>query len=190
MEVMLLQGDTIIEPTSGNTGIGLALAAAVKGYRCVIVLPEKMSSEKVISFKQEVASVDNGGLLSLISYVDDGGLLSLMVQLFIKRWQRCDPWAPRSSALQPRPLGIPRNPTFPSLRSCSRRFQTQSSSTRLILHWRRCLNAKMIFLILVFGQLVASVYFGLRSPISNPRPHIGASQFPPCAVFPNPEKYS
>ncbi|XP_011385121.1 cystathionine beta-synthase-like, partial [Pteropus vampyrus] len=44
---VLQPGDTIIEPTSGNTGIGLALAAAVKGYRCVIVMPEKMSTEKV-----------------------------------------------------------------------------------------------------------------------------------------------
>jgi len=48
---MLKPGDTIIEPTSGNTGIGLALAAAVKGYRCIIVLPEKMSSEKVATLR-------------------------------------------------------------------------------------------------------------------------------------------
>lgn len=45
------EGDTIIEPTSGNTGIGLALACAVRGYRCIIVLPEKMSQEKIAVLK-------------------------------------------------------------------------------------------------------------------------------------------
>ena len=43
---LLKPGGTVVEPTSGNTGAGLALAAAVKGYRCICVMPEKASKEK------------------------------------------------------------------------------------------------------------------------------------------------
>src|SRR5581483_11334317 len=48
---------TIIEATAGNTGVGLAMAAAVKGYRCIFVLPDKMSSEKVNLLKAYGAEV-------------------------------------------------------------------------------------------------------------------------------------
>ena len=43
----LKPGGTIVEPTSGNTGAGLAIVAALKGYRCVFVMPDKMSQEKI-----------------------------------------------------------------------------------------------------------------------------------------------
>src|ERR1700678_3833761 len=53
----LRPGGTIIEATAGNTGVGLAMMAAVKGYRCIFVLPDKMSSEKVALLKAYGAEV-------------------------------------------------------------------------------------------------------------------------------------
>jgi cystathionine beta-synthase len=44
---LLLPGGTIVEPTSGNTGVGLAIVAAQRGYRCIFVMSDKMSAEKV-----------------------------------------------------------------------------------------------------------------------------------------------
>ncbi len=43
----LKPGGTIVESTSGNTGMGLAIVAAIKGYRCIFVMPDKMSNEKI-----------------------------------------------------------------------------------------------------------------------------------------------
>src|SRR5215210_5669504 len=45
-EELLEPGGTVVEPTSGNTGAGLALAAAIRGYRCICVMPDKVSKEK------------------------------------------------------------------------------------------------------------------------------------------------
>jgi cystathionine beta-synthase len=46
-EGKLLPGGTLVEPTSGNTGVGLAIVAARRGYRCIFVMPDKMSTEKI-----------------------------------------------------------------------------------------------------------------------------------------------
>ena len=53
----LKPGGTIVEPTSGNTGVGLAIAAALKGYRCIFVMPDKMSQEKISMLRAYGAEV-------------------------------------------------------------------------------------------------------------------------------------
>ena len=53
----LRPGGTIVEPTSGNTGVGLAIAAAIKGYRCIFVMPDKMSQEKIATLRAFGAEV-------------------------------------------------------------------------------------------------------------------------------------
>src|SRR5688500_4209233 len=53
----LKPGGTIVEPTSGNTGHGLAIAAAIRGYRCIFVMPDKMSQEKVALLRAYGAEV-------------------------------------------------------------------------------------------------------------------------------------
>src|SRR5512133_3139763 len=54
---LLRKGGTIVENTSGNTGVGIAIAAAVKGYRCIFTMPDKMSKEKQDTLKAFGAQV-------------------------------------------------------------------------------------------------------------------------------------
>jgi len=54
---LIQPGGTIVEGTSGNTGVGLAIAAAIKGYKCVFVLPDKMSDEKIRNLRAFGAKV-------------------------------------------------------------------------------------------------------------------------------------
>ena len=56
-EGLLKPGGTLVESTSGNTGLGLAMAAAAKGYRCIFTIPDKMSQEKIDMLKAYGAEV-------------------------------------------------------------------------------------------------------------------------------------
>ncbi|KAI4495492.1 hypothetical protein M0802_008706 [Mischocyttarus mexicanus] len=111
---ILKSGSTIIEPTSGNTGIGLAMAAAIKGYRCIIVMPEKMSNEKVlilralgaeiirtpteaawdspeshISIAQKIQKeIPNSVILD--QYTNSGNPLAHYDQTAMEIWKQCD----------------------------------------------------------------------------------------------------
>jgi cysteine synthase len=62
---------TIVEGTAGNTGVGLALLAGARGYRCVVVLPEKMAVDKRVALRQlgaEVIITKNGGLTNPVNF--------------------------------------------------------------------------------------------------------------------------
>jgi cystathionine beta-synthase len=56
-EGLLRPGGTIVEPTSGNTGVGLAMAAVLRGYRCIFTMPDKMSAEKIALLRAYGAEV-------------------------------------------------------------------------------------------------------------------------------------
>ncbi len=67
----LKPGGTIVEPTSGNTGAALAMAAAIKGYRCILVMPDKMAPEKFAllrAYGAETVTVPNVGANDPESY--------------------------------------------------------------------------------------------------------------------------
>ncbi|XP_033325575.2 cystathionine beta-synthase isoform X1 [Megalopta genalis] len=111
---LLKPGYTIIEPTSGNTGIGLAMAAAVKGYKCIIVMPEKMSDEKVNTLKILGATIvrtpteaswdspeshinvakklekEIPNSIVLDQYINSGNPLAHYDQTALEIWKQCD----------------------------------------------------------------------------------------------------
>ena len=74
---LLKPGGTIIEPTSGNTGIGLCSVAAARGYRCVIVMPDSMSKERITLMKAYGAEVVlTPGALGMKGSIDKANELS------------------------------------------------------------------------------------------------------------------
>ena len=97
-EGKLKPGGTIVEPTSGNTGVGLAIAAARKGYRCIFVMPDKMSQEKISMLRAYGAEV-------VITPDRRRAGLAGVVLLGLRPARRGDP-----GRLQARPVLEPRQP--------------------------------------------------------------------------------
>ena len=84
----LKRGGTLIEATAGNTGLGLALVAAQKGYRLILVIPDKMSQEKVFHLKAmgaEVRITRSGTLGFRVSARQGGGTATAQIPVLTYR---------------------------------------------------------------------------------------------------------
>ena len=66
----LKPGGTVVEATAGNTGLGLALVARAKGYRVLLVIPDKMSAEKVLHLKALGAEIRMSRLIPSLSFLE------------------------------------------------------------------------------------------------------------------------
>lgn len=78
---LLQPGGTIIEATAGNTGLGLALVAALKGYKLILVVPDKMSQEKIFHLRALGAQV-------LLTRSDVGKGHRLIIRTMLCGWRR------------------------------------------------------------------------------------------------------
>src|SRR6266513_479435 len=86
-EKKIQKGSLIVEATAGNTGLGLALVASQKGYRLLIVVPDKMSQEKIFHLKAlgaEIWEQMEHQLDALVCGVGTGGTLTGLGRFFAK----------------------------------------------------------------------------------------------------------